>query len=293
MSAHMLEEWIKGQRLKAPGMKDAPIFYRNLEEALDTKRRDHGLLMIRKNMWKTGHSVDFISGDTLSLGASGRLRKEFEEELELHRHLPIGAASSRLMDGNYDYLDTVEKEIAEFHRAETGLIVQSGFEANVDISISIPRAGDAIVYDELVHASTHDGMQQSQATCRIPFRHNSEDALRDALMRVHNSQPLIEQGSRSVIIAVESVYSMEGDVCPLRELIEVAKEIFPHGNAQFLVDEAHSTGIIGPKGAGLVCDLGLENEVAIRMHTFGKAIGASGGMTLGCGAVLQVSLMSF
>ncbi|KAL8869579.1 MAG: hypothetical protein Q9174_004170, partial [Haloplaca sp. 1 TL-2023] len=276
MSAHMLEEWIKGQKLKAPGMKDAPVFYRNLEEALDIKRRDHGLLMIRKNTWKTGHSVDFISGDTLSLGASGRLRNEFEKEMEIHRNLPIGAASSRMMDGNYDYLDAVEKEVAEFHRAETGLIVQSGFEANVDIFVAIPRAGDAIVYDELVHASTHDGMQQSQATCRIPFRHNSADALRDALTRVYDSQPLVVQGQRSVIIAVESVYSMEGDVCPLRELIEVAKEIFPDGNAQFLVDEAHSTGILGPKGAGLVCDLGLENEVAIRMHTFGKAIGASG-----------------
>ncbi|KAL8969459.1 MAG: hypothetical protein Q9183_001984, partial [Haloplaca sp. 2 TL-2023] len=145
MTAHMLEEWLKGQRLKAPGMKDAPIFYRNLEEVFDAKRRNHGLLMIPKSMWKSGHSVDFISGDTLSLGASGRLRKEFEEELELHPHLPIGAASSRMMDGNYDYLDTVEKEIAEFHGAETGLIVQSGFEANVDIFVAIPRAGDAIV----------------------------------------------------------------------------------------------------------------------------------------------------
>ncbi|KAL8966156.1 MAG: hypothetical protein Q9183_003497 [Haloplaca sp. 2 TL-2023] len=74
---------------------------------------------------------------------------------------------------------------------------------------------------------------------------------------------------------------MEGDVCPLRDLIEVAKEIFPHGNAQFMVDEAHSTGVIGPKGAGLVCDLGLENEVAIRMHTFGKALGASGAIIIG------------
>ncbi|KAL8927687.1 MAG: hypothetical protein Q9172_001247 [Xanthocarpia lactea] len=266
MSASMLAAWMQGQKLKAPGMKDAPILYRNLEEALDTKRREHGLLMIRKNIWKSGVSVDFISSDTLSIGATGCLRHEFNEELGRYGNLPLGAASSRMMDGNYEYLETVEREIAEFHGAETGLIVASGFEANVDIFAAIPRAGDAIVYDELVHASTHDGMQQSQATHRIPFRHNSVDAFRDVLISV---------------FAVESIYSMDGDVCPLRDLVEVAKEIFPSGNAQFLVDEAHSTGILGPQGAGLVSDLGLEKEVAIRLHTFGKAMGSSGAIILG------------
>ncbi|MCJ1300654.1 hypothetical protein MMC08_003451 [Hypocenomyce scalaris] len=182
------------------------------------------------------------------------------------------------MDGNYDYLETVEDEIAQFHRAEAGLIVGSGFEANLAIFAAIPRPGDAIVYDELVHASTHDGMQHSQAVTRVPFRHNDVDSFRDAMISVCDSQPLIRQGKRCVIVAVESFYSMDGDICPLRELIEAAKEIFPGGNAQFLIDEAHSTGVIGPKGAGLVCELGLEREVAIRLHTFGKALSASGGI---------------
>lgn len=273
----MLAEWIKAQILKAPAMRSAPAFYRNLEEALDVRRRDHGLYTIKTNSWKDGDVIDFSSNDTLSLGASGALRAEFMEELERHPDIPPGAGSSRVMDGNYGYLETVEDEIAQFHRAEAGLIVGSGFEANLAIFAALPRPGDAIVYDELVHASTHDGMQQSQAVTRVPFRHNHVDSFRDVMISVCDSQPLIRQGKRCVIVAVESFYSMDGDICPLRELIETAKEIFPGGNAQFLIDEAHSTGVIGPKGAGLVCELGLESEVAIRLHTFGKALSASGG----------------
>lgn len=273
----MLSEWTKAQILKAPAMKSAPAFYRNLEEALDVRRRDHGLYTLKTNVWKDGGAIDFSSNDTLSLGASGALRAEFMQELERYPNIPPGAGSSRVMDGNYDYLEMVENEIAQFHGAEAGLILGSGFEANLAIFAAIPRPGDAIVYDELVHASTHDGMQQSQAMTRVPFRHNHLDSFRDAMISVCDSQPFIRQGKRCVIVAVESFYSMDGDICPLRELIEAAKEIFPDGNVQFLIDEAHSTGVIGPRGAGLVCELGLEREVAIRLHTFGKALSASGG----------------
>ena len=184
------------------------------------------------------------------------------------------------MDGNYAFLETVEDEIACFHGAEEGLFVGSGFEANLAIFAAVPRPGDAIVYDELVHASTHDGMQYSQAVTRLAFRHNDVDSFRDVMLSVYESQPLIRQGKRCVIVAVESFYSMDGDICPLEELVEAAKEIFPSGNAQFLIDEAHSTGVVGPDGAGLVCELGLEKEIAIRLHTFGKALSASGGMYL-------------
>lgn len=270
---------MRAQKLKAPAMKHAPAFYRNLEEALDVRRRDHGLFTIKSNVWKDGDAVDFSSNDTLSLGASGILRAEFMQELERHPKIPPGAGSSRVMDGNYEYLEIVEDEIARFHRAEAGLILGSGFEANLAIFASIPRPGDAIVYDELVHASTHDGMLQSQGVTKVPFRHNDVDSFRDMMMSVCESQPLIRQGKRCVIVAVESFYSMNGDICPLAELIEAAQEIFPGGNAQFLIDEAHSTGVIGPKGAGLVCELGLEKKVAIRLHTFGKALSASGGIS--------------
>ena len=277
MSSQALSVWMKSQKLKSPAMKDAPIFYRNLEEALDVRRRDHALLVTKPKIWHDSQTIDFGSNDIISLGATGRLREEFYRELASHPSRPLAVCSSRVMDGNYDYLETVEQEIAAFHGAEKGLIVGSGYDANLAIFVAIPRAGDVVLYDELVHASMHDGMQQSQASLKTSFKHNNVDSFRDTLTSLWNSQPLIRQGKRCVIVAVESVYSLDGDVCPLEELVEVVKEVLPDGNGQFLVDEAHSTGIIGPRGAGLVCELGLEKEVAVRLHTFSKALASTGG----------------
>ena len=261
-------------------MKDAPVFYRNLEEAVDIRRRDHARLALRINVWKESEEgVGFISNDILSLGTSGQLRAMLMEELNEHPKLAPGSGSVRLVDGNYEYIQMVEQEIANFHRAEAGLIVGLGFNANVAIFNAIPRPGDVIVYDELVHASSHDGMAQSEAVHRFSFRHNDPFSLEEVLTSVCDSQPLIKEGKRCVLIAVESVYSFDGDVCPLTELVEVAKEVCPLGNAQFIVDEAHSTGVVGPKGAGLVCELGLEKEIAVRLHTFGKALASTGGMS--------------
>ena len=174
-------------------------------------------------------------------------------------------------------LELVEEEVARFHRAETGLIVGSGYEANIAIFAAIPRPGDAIVFDELVHASTHDGMEKSPAVNRIQFRHNDPNSLREVLMELKESNALIKQEKRCVVIAVESIYSMDGDICPLKELVRVTKELFPQGNAQFVIDEAHSTGVLGNGGRGLVSLLGLEREIAVRLHTFGKAVSCSGG----------------
>jgi 8-amino-7-oxononanoate synthase len=271
---------IKGQKLNPQSTKNAPTFYRNLEEALDVRRANHTLFSIVQNTWQVGNAVDFCSNDILSLGSSGLLHTEFMDELTRYPEFTPGSGGSRLMDGNYTYLEQVEQEIADFHGAETGLIVGSGFEANVAIWTAIPRPGDVIVYDALVHASTHEGMNQSLAMEREEFRHNNVESFRSTLLSILDSQPLIKQGKRSVMIAVESVYSMDGDVCPLQELVDVAREIFPRGNAQFVVDEAHSTGVIGPKGAGFVCELGLEKEIAVRLHTYGKAMSASGGMVV-------------
>lgn len=276
-----LASFMKEQKLKAPQMKNAPTFYRNLEEALDLRRADHGMFTNNtRSPWKTGKAIDFCSNDLLSLGKTGVLRQEFLDELSRNPDFPIYAGGSRLLDGNYDYIVQVEQEIAEFHGAETSLIVGSGFDANCAIYSAIPRPGDAIVYDELVHASVHDGMTHSLAIKKAPFRHNDVDALRDVLTSIVDSESLINNGSRTILISVESVYSMDGDICPLREMLEAARETCPKGNFVFIVDEAHATGIIGPKGVGLVSAMGLEKEIAVRVHTYGKALASTGGKTI-------------
>lgn len=274
---NFLAEWIKAQKPQAPLLKDVSPFYRNLEEALDLRRADHAMFTRTKSTWKQGLSYDFCSNDLLSLGKTSVIRKAFLEELDRNPDFMMYSGGSRLGDGNYNYIEEVENEIAAFHGAETGLIVNSGWEANTAIYTSIPRPGDAIVYDELVHASVHDGMTISLAQCRKQFRHNDVDSMREAIMAVLDTQPQIVDGSRSLLISVESVYSMDGDICPLVDMMDVAREMCPKGNAVFIVDEAHATGIMGPKGAGLVSKLGLEKEIELRIHTCGKALGSTGG----------------
>jgi 8-amino-7-oxononanoate synthase len=185
------------------------------------------------------------------------------------------------MDGNYPYLEQAEQDIAAFHGAENGLLLGSAFEANVAVWTALPCPGDVIVYDRPVHASTHEGMRRSRATQRIEFQHNDVENFRETLLKIWEKQPLIREGKCSVLVAVESIYSMDGDICPLKELIDVGKGFCnAKGDIQFIVDEAHSVGVIGPNGSGLVCHLGLEKEVAVVVHSFGKAMGSTGGMFL-------------
>ncbi|KND94631.1 putative 8-amino-7-oxononanoate synthase [Tolypocladium ophioglossoides CBS 100239] len=269
-----IQKWIEGQKLKAPAMKDAPPFYRNLEAALDERRAGHNLVTLHR----FEHKVDFSSNDFLSLATSGMLREAFLKELERNPDFAVGSTGSRISDGNNAYMESVESQIAMFHGAETALMVSSGYDANCAIFSAVPRPGDAIVYDELIHAGVHDGMKTSLAATQVPFKHNSADSLRETLVSLKESQSLIRQGTRCVLIAVEAVYSMDGDVTPLAEIVQVVKDIFPAGNAQIVIDEAHSTRLVGKNGRGLVCALGLEKEIAIRLHTYGKGLGAIGGM---------------
>lgn len=278
MSAQaMLKPWIQAQKPKASKMKDASTFSRNLEEALDTRRADHALFTTNISAWKSGMGVDFCSTDLLSLGSSGKIREAFLEELSQHPDFNLYSGGVRMLDGNYEYIERVEREIAEFHGAETALIIGSGCNANSAIFSALPRPGDAIVYDELVHASTIDGLVHTLAQCKVSFRHNDCDALRETLISIMDEQPMIRDGTRCILVAVESVYSMDGDVAPLRDLVDVAKEVCPKGNVEFIVDEAHGTGVVGPKGAGLVNALGMEKEIAVVLHTCGKGLAATGG----------------
>ncbi|ORY70953.1 putative aminotransferase [Pseudomassariella vexata] len=271
----MLTNWIRGQKLKAPQMKNARVFDRNLEEALDVRRADHAMFTPNISAWKSMEGVDFCSNDILHLGSTGQIRAAFEEELTRHPNYNLYSGDVRMLDRNYEYIQQVECEIAEFHGAETALIVNSGFEGNGAIFCALPRPGDAIVYDELVHASTLDGM-----------------AFREVLSEIVDSERMIREGTRCVLVAVESVYSMDGDVCPLRELVDVAKEICPKGNVEFIIDEAHGTGVVGPKGAGSVNALGMEKEIAVRLHTCGKGLASTGAAILG-NATVRAALTNF
>jgi 8-amino-7-oxononanoate synthase len=131
---------------------------------------------------------------------------------------------------------------------------------------SIPQRGDTILYDYLAHASLRDGIRLSNAES-FSFRHNEVSDLENKLQKTKGN----------VFVATESLFSMDGDMAPLLQIVEVCERYGAH----LIIDEAHATGIIGKKGEGLVQQLGLENRVFARVHTFGKAVGCHGAIVLG------------
>ena len=267
-------EWANAQEIKGTGLEKSSVFYRNIEEELDLARKTGNCLPLHL----PSHVMDFSSCDVLGMGHTGLLREEFLKELEANPGFHMGAGGSRLLDGTTRYQDMFELEMAELMGVDSALVVHSGWTANQAIFSTVPRSGDVIVYDELMHATALAGMKVSLALEQKPFRHNDVEHFIDVMESVKESVPLVKSGKRCVIIGVESYYSMDGDICPLKELIEAANEIFPHGNAQFIVDEAHSFGVTGPDGGlGFVKEQRLEDQVAIRMVTFGKALIGSGG----------------
>lgn len=274
----LLATQIRSQRVEANASRDLPVFYRNIEDALDVRRATQSFHAMTPSNWQTGNAVDFCSSDYLSWNTTGTIRRSFLAELSRHPEFIVAAGGPRVLEGNYPYIEETEQEIASFHGAEAAMIVTSAFEANVMIWSALPRPGDVILYDSMVHASTHEGMERSLAIQKVEFPHNDVAGFRKALTAIMESQPLINQGKRSVLVAVESVYSMEGDVSPLLELVDIAAEFSQdQGNIQFVIDETHGAGLIGPNGTGLVCELGLEAEIAVRVHAYSKAMGASGG----------------
>jgi 8-amino-7-oxononanoate synthase len=209
--------------------------------------------------------VDFSSNDYLALASSPALREAVSAALA--RAVAIGAGGSRLLRGNDPEHETLEAEAAAFFGAETCLYFGSGFCANYAIFSTLPARADLVVYDELIHASVHDGMRAGRAA-QIGARHNDPQSFDDAI-RLWRAGG----GTGRPWIAVESLYSMDGDRAPLAELARLAER----HEAMLVVDEAHATGVLGPDGRGLASELEGRPHV-ITLHTCGKALGVMGGL---------------
>lgn len=234
-------------------------------------------------------TVDFSSNDYLSLARSALFRTTLQGELAAHPTHPLGSGGSRLLDGNSPYAAAIEAAVAAHHAhpsaAAGALLFNSGFDANAGFFAAVPQPADIVVYDELVHASVWEGMRAGRAAAVRPFAHNDVRDLVRVLRDVQRSWEGAPEGIRGcVFVAVESVYSMDGDLAPLQQLLDAADEVLP-GGALFVVDEAHATGVVGAGGRGLVSALGLEERVLARLVTFGKALACNGGMGLSPSAV--------
>ncbi len=218
--------------------------------------------------------IDFCSNDYLGFAHSPILKKWIEEEINANEQVLNGSTGSRLLSGNLAYTETLELEIAAFHQSEAGLIFNSGYDANIGLFSALPQRGDTLIIDELIHASIIDGARLSYAN-RFTFKHNDLHSLEDKL----------KHAKGNCYVVIESVYSMDGDTPPIKEILALAEKY----KAQLIVDEAHAIGL---HGKGLINQLGLESKIFARIVTFGKALGCHGAIVLGSN-LLREYLINF
>ena len=225
--------------------------------------------------------IDFASSDYLGLSRSKELGVLVEKEKEKYGSFfnGFGSTGSRLLTGNTSYAETLEKQIANFHGYQEGLLFSCGYMANVGLLSAIANPDDVIFFDLYVHASIHDGIRLSGARA-YPFRHCDLEHLENRLKQC------CAKGNR--YICIESIYSTDGTVAPLEEISLLANAY----EARLIVDEAHAIGVLGPNGLGLIAEKGLMKHVFAQVNTFGKALGTFGAIVLGT-TLLKEYLINF
>ncbi len=179
------------------------------------KRKEEGTL---RSLSSFEEMIDFFSNDYLGLA-----------QVSHENNLSHGATGSRLISGTSSLILEAEKELASFFKEESALFFNSGYDANLGFFSSVPQRGDTIIYDELIHASVRDGVRLSFAN-HLSFAHNDVDDL----------ERKIKQANGSVYVAIESLYSMDGDLSPLRKI----QQLCDKHNAYLIIDEAHSSGVL-------------------------------------------------
>jgi 8-amino-7-oxononanoate synthase len=203
--------------------------------------------------------IDFCSNDYLGIVKNNLLHASDGQDKS-------GSTGSRLLTGNDELVEETETLIASFHQAGAALIFNSGYDANTGVLSCVPQRGDTVLYDYLSHASIRDGLRLSLATS-FSFIHND----------IIDLEKKLAAAKGNVFVVTESVFSMDGDMAPLKEIAVLCNQYKAH----LIVDEAHATGVVGNKGEGLVQQLELQEQCFARVHTFGKALGCHGAVVIG------------
>ncbi len=209
--------------------------------------------------------ADFSSNDYLGLAESPELSSAAAAAIA--RGVPVGAGGSRLLRGNHPEHEALEAEAAQQFGADSALYFGGGFVANFALFSTLPQRGDLVVYDRLIHASVHEGMRSGRAQ-RAEAPHNDAGAVDDAIRNWR-----VGGGKGQAWISVESLYSMDGDRAPIDDLVAIADR----HEAMLVIDEAHATGVYGPKGRGLSAHLEGRANI-LTLHTCGKALGVMGAL---------------
>ncbi|MCA6116742.1 8-amino-7-oxononanoate synthase [Bradyrhizobium sp. WSM 1738] len=246
---------------------------RNFATALHALKEDDRLRCLKPRA-----GVDFSSNDYLALASAPRMKMAVVAALEAGT--PVGAGGSRLLRGNCEEHESLEADAAQFFGAKTALFFSGGYFANFAVLTTLPQRGDLLVLDSLVHASIHEGARAGRAQFRISD-HNDAQSVEDKIRDWR-----VKGGTGRVWIVAESLYSMDGDFAPLKDLVAIADR----HDAFLIVDEAHATGVYGRQGRGLTAPYeGSENLLVV--HTCGKALGAAGALVT-CTRVLRDFLVN-
>ncbi len=237
--------------------------------------------------------ISFASNDYLGLSSHPTIK---EAAIRAVEKFGAGSGAARLLSGSLAPHHELEEALAAFKHTEAALSFSSGYTAASGAICALLDKHDVIVLDKLVHACIVDAAKLSGAKIRV-FKHNDLNDLEAILKWANgkraagissvgkNSSTLQIRSPQRVLVVTESVFSMDGDCAPLREIVELKDRY----NAWLMVDEAHATGVFGPGGAGLIEELGLTERVEIQMVTLGKALGAAGGAI--CGSRKLIDLL--
>jgi 8-amino-7-oxononanoate synthase len=219
--------------------------------------------------------VNFASNDYLGLAQHQNLRAAAAQALE---RFGAGSAASRLITGTLAIHTELEAKLAAFIGTPAALVFESGYAAALGTIPALFGKGDVIILDKLAHACLIDGARLSGAEIRV-YPHNRLDRLAELLRWART-----KRNTARILVITESIFSMDGDDCPLPEIVELKDEF----GAMLLLDEAHAIGVIGPNGDGLAAEYDLTDRVDIYLGTLSKAIGSSGGFIAGSASLIDL-----
>jgi 8-amino-7-oxononanoate synthase len=232
---------------------------KNIQQKLEKRKSENAFRFLHISQ---NNQIDFASNDYLGLA------KEVVAKEQVDQLLKEGSTGSRLITGTSKMHIDLEDQLAQHYYAESALLYNSGYDANIGVLSAVLTRHHTVVIDEYVHASIKDGVRLSEAKM-LKFKHNDISDLKRLLEQ--------QEDVANVLVVVESIYSMDGDEADLMALIDVKHQY----GFELMVDEAHSNGLYGPNGEGILCFLGIQDEVFIRVNTFGKALGSHGAVVLG------------
>ena len=245
-------------------------FPKSLAQKLQQREANNAL----RKLSSRNDLIDFASNDYIGFAQNETIFHE-THQLLLDKNIKVnGATGSRLLSGNHPLYQDAEAYIAAFHKADSALIFNSGYDANVGFFSAVPQRNDIILYDELCHASIRDGIQMSNAKS-YKFQHNDYEDLEKLLIKL-NPTPNTQHPA-PIYIVTESVFSMDGDSPDLEKMGQLSEKYYCY----LVIDEAHALGVFGEKGEGVWQSLGLQNNVFARIMTFGKGLGCHGAAILG------------